>query len=82
MDADRNMHAHYCRPSASCKEWAENHIARIASVRNGPRDEHTQAVKDLVDSLAQTNEGRKLSRLQRVSYHFQGPLVLVHIPLC
>jgi F-type H+-transporting ATPase subunit b len=40
----------------SYKERAEKHIARIKGVLNGAHDEHTHAVKDCIDSVAQTKE--------------------------
>ena len=38
------------------KEWAENHIARIKGVLEGARAEHTQAVKDRIDEVAQMKD--------------------------
>ncbi|KAH9074961.1 ATP synthase [Lactarius deliciosus] len=38
------------------KEWAENHIARIKGVLDGARAEHTQAVQDRIDAVAQMKD--------------------------
>jgi Mitochondrial ATP synthase B chain precursor (ATP-synt_B) len=61
----------------SIQEWAEHHIARIKSVLNGARDEHTQAVKVRLDSIDQMKE---VVSLTEGLCHFQGPLVLVYSP--
>ncbi|KAF9465566.1 hypothetical protein BDZ94DRAFT_1189015 [Collybia nuda] len=38
------------------REWAEGHIQRIRGVLEGARSEHTQAVKDRIDSVAQMKD--------------------------
>ncbi|KAI9510556.1 ATP synthase [Russula earlei] len=38
------------------KEWAESHIARIKSVLDGARAEHTQAVKDRIDAVGEMKD--------------------------
>jgi F-type H+-transporting ATPase subunit b len=38
------------------REWADGHIARIKNVLEGARAEHTQAVKDRIDSVGQMKD--------------------------
>ncbi|KAI0065515.1 hypothetical protein BV25DRAFT_1989193 [Artomyces pyxidatus] len=38
------------------KDWAEGHIARIKNVLDTSRSEHTQAVKDRIDSVEQMKD--------------------------
>jgi len=38
------------------KGWAEGHIDRIRSILNGARAEHTQAVKERIDSVGQMKD--------------------------
>lgn len=38
------------------RDWAETQIAKIKSVLNGARAEHTQAVKDRIDSVGQMKD--------------------------
>jgi hypothetical protein len=56
------------------KEWAVNHIARIACLLNGARNKHAQAVVDHIDTVVQIHAHRGSL------YHFQGPSALVRSP--
>lgn len=38
------------------REWAEGHIQRIKGVLEGARAEHTQAVKDRINSVGQMKD--------------------------
>jgi F-type H+-transporting ATPase subunit b len=38
------------------RDWAEGHIQRIKNVLEGARAEHTQAVKDRIDSVGQMKD--------------------------
>ena len=38
------------------KEWAEGHINKIKSILNNARAEHTQAVKDRIQSVEQMKD--------------------------
>ncbi|PFH50216.1 hypothetical protein AMATHDRAFT_61396 [Amanita thiersii Skay4041] len=44
------------------REWAEGHIQRIRNILQGARTEHTQAVKDRIDSVAQMKDVSSLTQ--------------------
>jgi F-type H+-transporting ATPase subunit b len=61
------------------KEWAENHITRIKGVLDGARAEHTQAVKDRIDSVGQMKDVVSLTEgLFAASKVRVSPLLTAH----
>ena len=44
------------------RQWAEGHIDRIKNVLGSARAEHTQAVKDRIDSVAQMKDVTSLTQ--------------------